>query len=87
MAMVTLRWIGGLAAALALSANGMLSGDAVSAELPVPAKPAAAPARPMSRTCIGTDGKAFHWDQPNAPFAALCPFEDNPPAPTPPPAK
>jgi hypothetical protein len=88
MAMATIRWISGLAAALMLLANGMLCSQAVSAELPVPTKQAAQPTRPMirtmSRTCTTVDGHTFRWDQPNAPFAALCPFEDNAPAPAPP---
>jgi hypothetical protein len=79
--MATIRGIGGLAVLLMLSANGGLCGQAASAELPIPAKHAAQPARPMGRTCIGTDGKAFRWDQPNAPFAAICSFDDDAPAP------
>lgn len=78
--MATIRWIGGLCVALMLSA-GALSEEAASAELPVPAKQAAQPVRPMGRTCIGTDGKAFHWDQPNAPFGALCSFDEKAPVP------
>jgi hypothetical protein len=73
-------WIGGLAALLALPAIGVVSGEAASAELPVPPRQAAQPARPMSRTCIGTDGKAFRWDQPNVPFAAVCSFDTAPPS-------
>ena len=76
-------WISGLAALIMLSANGALSSQADSAELPVPTKQAAQPVRPMGRTCIGTDGKAFHWDQPNAPFAAVCSFDEKGPAPPP----
>jgi len=72
--------IGGLAALLMLPASGAFSGPAASAELPVPARQAAQPARPMSRTCIGTDGKAFRWDQPNVPFAATCGFDTDAPA-------
>ena len=79
-----LSWLGGLAALLILPMNGALSDPAASAELPIPAKQAAQPARPMSRTCIGTDGKAFSWDQPNAPFAAVCTFDKDGPATSPP---
>ena len=74
-------WISGLAALIMLSANGALSGQADSAELPVPTKPAAQPVRPMGRTCIGTDGKAFHWDQPNVPLGAVCSFDEKGTAP------
>jgi hypothetical protein len=35
----------------------------------------------MARTCIGTDGKAFRWDQPNVPFGAVCSFDKDGPAP------
>ena len=73
--------MGGLAALLMLPASGLFSGPAASAELPVPARQAAQPARPMSRTCVGTDGKAFGWDQPNVPFAATCGFDKDAPAP------
>jgi hypothetical protein len=83
-AMAAFRWIGGLCVILMLSANTALCGQADSAALPVPPKQAARPARPMDRTCTGIDGRKFAWDQPNAPFAALCPFEDNAPAPPPP---
>ena len=79
--MATIRWTSGLAVALTLSANGARSDEAASAELPVPAKQAAQPARPMSRTCIGTDGKTFTWDQPNVPFGAVCSFDEKAPAP------
>jgi hypothetical protein len=90
--MATIRRINGLAAAFMLAANGALCGQAVGAELPIPvkipAKQTAEPARPMGRTCIGTDGKAFHWDQPNAPFGATCSFDpDGPSPPTPLPPK
>jgi hypothetical protein len=80
---VTIRSTGGLAAAFMLAANVALCSQAASAELPIPAKQAAQPVRPMGRTCIGTDGKAFRWDQPNAPFAAVCSFDSNGPAPAP----
>jgi hypothetical protein len=85
-AMTTIRWrrssgIGGVAALLMFAANGAFSGEAASAELPVPAKQAAQPARAMARTCIGTDGKAFRWDQPNVPFGAVCSFDKDGPAP------
>jgi len=78
-----LNRLGGLAALLMLllSANGALSDAAASAELPIPAKQAAEPARPLSRTCIGADGKAFSWDQPNVPFASTCSFDKDAPAP------
>lgn len=76
-----LSWVGGLAALVILLANGVLSDPAVSAELPIPAKQGAQPARPMSRTCIGTDGKPFGWDQPNVPFASTCSFDKDAPAP------
>lgn len=79
--LVAARWISGLAVLLVLSANGGLSGQADSAELPVPTKQPAQPVRPISRTCIGTDGKAFHWDQPNVPFGAVCSFDEKGPAP------
>ena len=79
--MATPRWIGGLSVAVMLSANGMLSSQVVSAELPIPTKHATQPGRSMSRTCIGMDGTAFRWDQPNAPFAAVCSFDDNGAAP------
>jgi hypothetical protein len=91
--MTTMRWwlpngIGGLAALLMLPASGAFSGPAASAELPVPVRQAAPPvqpARPMSRTCIGADGKPFRWDQPNVPFAAICSFDaDGPTTPRPP---
>jgi hypothetical protein len=72
--------IGGFAALLMLPASGAFSGPAASAELPVPARQAAQPARPISRTCVGTDGKTFRWDQPNAPFAATCGFDADAPA-------
>lgn len=80
-AMATIRWIGVLSTALMLSANGALTDEAASAELPIPAKQTAPPVRPMGRTCIGTDGKAFHWDQPNVPFGAICSFDEKAPAP------
>jgi hypothetical protein len=83
MAMTTLRWISGLAAALMLSAGDGFCPQAVSAELPIPTKHAAQPVRSMSRTCIGMDGTAFRWDQPNAPFAAVCTFDEKGPAPPP----
>ena len=73
--------MGGLAALLMLPASGLFSGPAASAELPVPARQAAQPARPMQRTCVGTDGKAFGWDQPNVPFASTCSFDKDAPAP------
>ena len=76
-------WISGLAALIMLSANGALSGQADGAELPVPTKPAVQPARSMSRTCIGTDGKTFQWDQPNVPLGAVCSFDEKGPAPPP----
>ncbi|HEY3792523.1 MAG TPA: hypothetical protein VGM09_11880 [Bradyrhizobium sp.] len=79
--MATIRWIGGLSTVLMLSANGALCDEAAGAELPVPAKQAVQPTRPMGRTCIGTDGKAFHWDQPNVPFGAVCSFDEKAPAP------
>ena len=39
------NWIGGLAALLLLPANGVVSGEAAGAELPVPPRQAAQPAR------------------------------------------
>ncbi len=74
--------MGGFAALLMLPASGAFSGPAASAELPVPARQAAQPARPINRTCVGTDGKTFRWDQPNVPFAATCGFDaDGPTTP------
>lgn len=81
------NWIGGAAALLMLPASGALSDQAASAELPVPARHAAPIARPMSRTCIGTDGQTFRWDQPNVPFAAVCSFDKDGPAPSPQPGQ
>ena len=69
--------IGGLVALLMLPASGAFSGKAESAELPVPAKEAAPPARPMHKVCIGTDGTPFRWDQANAPFASNCHMEED----------
>ena len=74
--------IGGFAALLMLPASGAFSRPAASAELPVPARQEAQPIRPISRTCVGTDGKAFRWDQPNVPFAATCGFDNDSPAPS-----
>jgi hypothetical protein len=68
-------------------ASGALSDPAAGAELPIPTKQAAQPARPISRTCIGTDGRAFRWDQPNVPFAAVCSFDKDGPAPSPQPSQ
>jgi hypothetical protein len=62
------------------SATAALSGEVFGAELPIPARQAAQPARPVSRTCVGTDGKAFRWDQPNVPFASTCSVDKDGPA-------
>jgi hypothetical protein len=68
--MPIVRWICPLSAALSCA----LSHQALSAELPVPAKadrPAQA-ARPSGRLCTDMNGKTFRWNWPNVPFAAVC---------------
>ena len=69
--MANIRRIGGRSIALTLLAICPLTAPAVSADLPVKTNHAAQPV-PLGRTCIGTDGKPFRWDWPNAPFAAVC---------------
>lgn len=81
------NWMSGLAAIVMLPASAALSVAAVGAELPIPAKQAVQPPRSMQRTCVGTDGKSFRWDQPNAPFASTCSFDTDGPATANPAAK
>ena len=73
--MANIRWIGGRSIVLILLAICPLSDSALSADLPIKTNHAAEPIRPVSRTCIGTDGKPFRWDWPNAPFAAVCTYD------------
>lgn len=81
--MANIRRIGGRSIALTLLAICPLSGQVVSAELPIKTNHAAQPVRPLGRTCVGTDGKTFRWDWPNAPFAAVCTDDQNGPTAAP----
>jgi hypothetical protein len=75
--MANIRRIGGRSIALTLLAICPPAAPAVSADLPVKTNHAAQPVLPLGRTCIGTDGKPFRWDWPNAPFAAVCTNDQN----------
>jgi hypothetical protein len=72
--MPTVRWICPFSVAVSCA----LSHQALSAELPVPAKanrpvPAASPS---GRLCTDINGKRFRWNWPNVPFAAVCNDDD-----------
>jgi hypothetical protein len=70
--MPIVRWIGRLALVLAVSADGVFSGPARSADTPVKTDHATETARPVGRLCTDLNGKTFRWHWPNVPFAAVC---------------
>lgn len=72
--MLIVRWICSLSVVLSCA----LSQQAISAELPVPAKAArpAQAAHPSGRLCTDMNGKTFRWNWPNVPFAAVCNDDD-----------
>jgi hypothetical protein len=70
--MPIVRWIGRLSLVLAVSADGAFSDPAWSADIPVKTDHATETAHPSGGLCTGLDGKTFHWNWPNVPFAAVC---------------
>jgi hypothetical protein len=70
--MPIVRWIGRLALVLAVSADGVFSGPARSADTPVKTDQATETARPVGRLCTDLNGTTFRWHWPNVPFAAVC---------------